>query len=945
MHRNTVLLRRVFPSKMLTSTLALGLVILAAGALQAEDPQRLADQLAPWLQWMTGKTASFAVEGKVEPKIDGSPQIISFKLIRFDAESFDLTIDHPDYCVAVRRSQKGIAFCVPKHQRVFVGQGPLTSPDHLHSDGLLNRLVSTGTQVREVTQVLTTSSATDIAGLLISLTKMTYSEDQQGWIAEKATLRFSDQNRTLTGNIDGTPFHLQMSEVAKPQPAIDAWPEMQTLALDRNEIERQLARGFRRALEVLAPSKLLTSPKERDKKVDHGQLRWIDGQRVAILWGTPEEIGMAHGKLLAQESNRCIDSVLYAFGTVQTVVTGRWFREELQNAYARLKPHIPERHKVETRALASSLNMDPDLIEAVNVFPELFHCSGFALYGKATKDGKLYHGRVLDYMTKIGLQDSATTFIVAPQGMIPFANVGYAGFIGSVSGMNREKISLGEMGGRGEGQWDGVPMATLMRRGLEECTSLEQVQDLWRNNPRTCEYYYVFADGESRTAVGVAATPEKIEFIGAGEGHALLGDGIPDTVVLSAGNRLTELRKRVQDGYGAFDAVSSQALMCRPVAMNSNLHNVLFVPEDGVLYIANADHKLPAADRPYTKLDINELLKEIPDANGGKVTLKVGAQFPARDSLMVDHEAQEDARRCLEQLRWKTGDFNVHIETAVKENGDWLVRFPSAKPVGNATNDLVAMEWYMARNKAKEPMNAPAAVIVHESGSGMNVGRIIARALRAKGVHAFMIQLPYYGVRRGPEGRPQGDALIQALQQGIADARRARDAVAALPFVDASRISLQGTSLGGFVTATTAGLDQAYHRVFILLAGGDLYGTMMSGRKDADNMRREFEKAGLDASQIRAILDTIEPLRLAHRIDPQRTWLFTGKFDDVVPPKSSRLLADAVKIPPSHYVEMLANHYSGIIYMPVITQQIYEVMLESSDRSAAELPGSVSLAP
>ncbi|MFY7875867.1 MAG: peptidase C45 acyl-coenzyme A:6-aminopenicillanic acid acyl-transferase, partial [Pirellula sp.] len=106
-------------------------------------------------------------------------------------------------------------------------------------------------------------------------------------------------------------------------------------------------------------------------------------------------------------------------------------------------------------------------------------------------------------------------------------------------------ITLGEMGGKGEGKWDGVPMATLMRRGLEECSSLEEVKNLYRNNPRTCEYYYVFSDGNHRSAVGVAATPEKLEFVEPGQGHELLGEGIPDAVILSAGSRLEELRKRV----------------------------------------------------------------------------------------------------------------------------------------------------------------------------------------------------------------------------------------------------------------------------------------------------------------------------------------------------------------------------------------------------------------
>ena len=77
------------------------------------------------------------------------------------------------------------------------------------------------------------------------------------------------------------------------------------------------------------------------------------------------------------------------------------------------------------------------------MFPELFHCSGFAVFGSATIDGKMYHGRVMDYMTTIGLQDAATTFIVEAKDQIPFANVGYAGFIGSVSGMNAKAISLG----------------------------------------------------------------------------------------------------------------------------------------------------------------------------------------------------------------------------------------------------------------------------------------------------------------------------------------------------------------------------------------------------------------------------------------------------------------------------------------------------------------------
>ena len=122
-------------------------------------------------------------------------------------------------------------------------------------------------------------------------------------------------------------------------------------------------------------------------------------------------------------------------------------------------------------------------------------------------------------------------------------------------------------------------MATLMRRALEECSTLDEVIALWKHSPRTCEYYYIFADGKTNRAVGVAATPEGVEFIAAGESHKLLGEGIPDTVVLSAGDRLEKLRARVTEGYGKIDPLSAQGLMCRPVAMESMAWNLCLWPD------------------------------------------------------------------------------------------------------------------------------------------------------------------------------------------------------------------------------------------------------------------------------------------------------------------------------------------------------------------------------
>lgn len=904
------------------------LLWIATPALADSPSQRLSQDIAPWLDCLVGRTKSYALTGQAKVQIDGKQQALEFRIERFDDQAFDLTVTHAEYAVQIRRRADAIAMALPKHQVLFVGKGACDEADHLAPEGALARLVGSGSSASFYTNLLLTASADDLADTLLGVSQLRDDGQPHSWSdGDKLRVSFTKGAKSVIATIDDTQLEMQLAGAGTMR-AVDDYQGMTIKSLPRREIELQLARGVRRACEVLAPSRLLTSPALTSKQVEHGELRWIDGQRVVLLHGTSEQIGSAHGQLLKTEAMRCIDSVLYAFGTVQTIANGRWFREDLENAYARLSPHIPERHKVETRAMAQSLGLDLKLVETINVFPELFHCSGFALFGKATKDGKLVHGRVLDYMTAIGLQDCATTFIVAPDGFNAFANVGYAGFIGSVSGMNAAKISLGEMGGRGEGKWDGAPMATLMRRGLEECSSLAEVKKLFSDSPRTCEYYYVFADGEDNSAVGVAATPEKIEFIEPGQTDERLGEGIPDAVVLSAGSRLEELRSRVKQRYGQIDHSVAQWLMCRPVAMTSNLHNVLFVPEDGLLYVANADHKHPAADRPYVKLDLNELLKSMKHSAAPKNTLGLSSRFSARDSLSPADESEPDSKECLNGLVWTPGAFDVWLEGAQPDKGDWLVRFPSARPSGDEVNDIVAMEWYQAKDEQGQVLHAPAAVIVHESGSGMTVGRLIAQGLRQRGLHSFMVQLPYYGVRRTGSNKPTGDRVFRAMQQAIADVRRAKDAVATIPVVDATRISLQGTSLGGFVTATTAGLDHGFHRTIIFLAGGDLYNVLMEGKQDAANMREELAERGIDNQTVKSLLSAIEPLRLAHRIAPAKTWMFSGKYDDVVPIKNSDLLAEAAKIEASHHVKLMANHYSGIIFLPMVLSQMRDIMTE-----------------
>jgi hypothetical protein len=107
-----------------------------------------------------------------------------------------------------------------------------------------------------------------------------------------------------------------------------------------------------------------------------------------------------------------------------------------------------------------------------------------------------------------------------------------------------------------------------------------------------------------------------------GEAHPRLPVALADAVMLSVGSRYEELTRRVKAGYGTFDPESAMRLMDRPVAMKSNLHNVLFEPKSTRLWIANASKDAqPAATQPYHAFRLSELLGHEADSSAPAVEL------------------------------------------------------------------------------------------------------------------------------------------------------------------------------------------------------------------------------------------------------------------------------------------------------------------------------------
>jgi isopenicillin-N N-acyltransferase-like protein len=377
---------------------------------------------------------------------------------------------------------------------------------------------------------------------------------------------------------------------------------------------------------------------ETISRCGQGWLETINGYPVLHLKGTPYEMGYEHGALLKDSVRANMHNIVGVLNTKAVEIGPLTMSPRpLVDGLVKLqRPYIPARYYEEMKGVADGSDAPLADIQACNFLPELFHCSGFAVMNSATKDGTLYHGRVLDYKCDWHLQEHAVLIVAQPKDGIPFVNVSYAGFIGSVTGMNARHVSIGEMGGSGQGHWAGMPMALLVREALERAGDIDAAIAVFRNHPRTCQYFYVIADGNTNRAVGVQATWEMMKVVQPGEADPLLPKPVKDCVLLSAGKRYDELVRRAQAAHGKLDAEGARHLMDEGVAMKSNLHDVLFAPASTKFWVANASvDGRPAADQPYHAFQLTELLARRPEASSKQITLWMA---PVRE---VDNRADQ----------------------------------------------------------------------------------------------------------------------------------------------------------------------------------------------------------------------------------------------------------------------------------------------------------------
>jgi isopenicillin-N N-acyltransferase-like protein len=262
--------------------------------------------------------------------------------------------------------------------------------------------------------------------------------------------------------------------------------------------------------------------------VGHGD----DQISLVHLWGTAYQKGYAHGTLMRKPT---VEFVQRAF---------QFFEEQFQQAINSSVPWIPPKMAAwvakvglevaldltadatkaftgayffeEMQGMADATGLDYKMIRRVHMIGELTKgsCSMYGAWGGATADGNTLQMRALDWDTSGPFQDYPQVTVYhkssseSVDGRIrgneeaTFANVGWTGWIGSITGMSESQTAISEIGVSfpdstfGKESRFGVPFTFILRDILQFDTTLDDAMKHIKGASRTCDLILGVGDGK-----------------------------------------------------------------------------------------------------------------------------------------------------------------------------------------------------------------------------------------------------------------------------------------------------------------------------------------------------------------------------------------------------------------------------------------------------------------
>ena len=385
----------------------------------------------------------------------------------------------------------------------------------------------------------------------------------------------------------------------------------------------------------LLRSDVIQSLEQEKEILSRARVGWTDDKRVRVLFvsGTGYERGYQHGALLRDEVR---DNLLTMY---ENALEKFHFAEFFAEIFERMRPFIPQEYLDEMHGLAHGARLPLHVVHAIHALPELTEwggkkklkkivhqmmdgevlgttCSNFSAGGAATADGRMYVVRVLDWgLHRISkLHEYPLITVSVPTTGIASANIGWVGFLGAVSGMNAQGITLGEMG---YGDTDnetlrGKPMPFLLRDVMTYAKGLPDVRKIIQESLGTNSFVFLMSDGKTGAAELYVRDRDRFEVHYPGQPLIDPNKTFPAIEnVVYGGHYDDRMSESLGKNRGHLTPQMIMTEVIPYIAMKSNFHNVLYAPESLSFWVNNAANKEErAAEQPFSFFDFGKALKE-----------------------------------------------------------------------------------------------------------------------------------------------------------------------------------------------------------------------------------------------------------------------------------------------------------------------------------------------
>jgi isopenicillin-N N-acyltransferase-like protein len=368
------------------------------------------------------------------------------------------------------------------------------------------------------------------------------------------------------------------------------------------------------------------------------RLQTVDGARVLYLRGAPYVRGYEYGRLLADDIRHALTRYL----NVGIVKNWNVPRQHLEQAAAQMEPYIPAEVRQEMRGIADGAGVSYEDILMLNTHvdavahgasdaPQAGGCSGVAVFGSRTEDGRVLHGHNVDWTTEEEVQRHAVLLVIAPDDGIPFCMPTHAGMVCCNAGMNAAGITYSDMTSVSSDQrLAAMPLMIMARMLLEKAGTLDQALDLLRQWPDTCGWNMIITDAKGPDARAVEISAHHMKVFAP-------GDPAENT---RTGAALTEAIVRTNH----FIDADMFALACKRFGVSFD-EGVEMIGRDGTFQRYKALQEWVRADRaPVRPQDILDWLGTPPVGNPGNLQSMVFD--PMNQRLWIADAAADGAPAC-----------------------------------------------------------------------------------------------------------------------------------------------------------------------------------------------------------------------------------------------------------------------------------------------------------